>query len=68
MKPEVTPHQAAKILGCHKNTIYRWCRLALDPVDWSPLNGCVRRNATGHFWISRARLLELFPSVDKTGT
>ena len=48
---EVTPRRAARLLGVHSETIYRWCHDAIDGRQ-SKLTG-VRKSITGRFFIRR---------------
>jgi transposase len=52
-RDELSPRQVAKRTGAHVRTVRRWCRSA-ENGERSPLTGAVRKDATGHFWISRA--------------
>lgn len=46
---EYTPRRAARLLGVHLETIYRWCH---DCVDGNPSKlKAVRRSITGRFYI-----------------
>jgi hypothetical protein len=51
-KDEISPRQLAKHTGNHIETVRRWCRAAHDGRT-TPITGVVRRDATGHYWISR---------------
>ena len=43
-RPAVTPHRAARLLGVHRETIYRWCERSVLRE--------VRRGANGRLLIS----------------
>lgn len=47
---EISVGRAARILGAHPNTVYRWCQAARCGEP-SPVPR-VRRDATGHYWLS----------------
>ena len=49
---EISPRQMRRLLGCGRNTAYRWCERAITGGP-SPLLGHVRRDVTGHYWIQR---------------
>jgi len=46
----VTPRRAARLLGIHKETVYRWCRDAVEGKK-SRLRD-VRRSVTGRYLIA----------------
>lgn len=56
-KGEISPVQAARLVGRARGTIYRWCVWACTESQPSPLDGIVRRDVTGHYWIDRHALL-----------
>lgn len=51
---EITPTTAAELIGCHKKTVYDWCRRA-EAGEESRLKE-VRRDPTGHLWIPRSEV------------
>jgi hypothetical protein len=55
---EITPRRAAKILGVHQETIYRWCQDALAGKK-SRLTGHVRRSITGRYFISTSAVFRI---------
>ena len=52
-KGEISPIEAARIVGVARSTMYRWCIWATTKSQLSPLDGIVRRDGTGHYWIER---------------
>lgn len=46
---EVTPRRAARLLGIHEGTVYRWCQEAMDGNG--KLRGAVRKSITGWYYI-----------------
>lgn len=46
---EITPQRAARMLGVHVGTVYRWCQVAVDGDG--PLVGMVRKSITGWYYI-----------------
>ena len=54
-KGDISPRQAADMIGVHPNTVYRWCEMA-DAGEGSPLAGVVRKDETGHWWIRKEAL------------
>jgi hypothetical protein len=48
---ELSPREAAPEIGKHANTVYAWCARAVED-NAGPLAGKVRRDRTGHFWIT----------------
>jgi len=48
----ITPHRAAKLLGVHKETVYRWCHCAVEGLPSRLTN--VTREVNGRYLIAKA--------------
>lgn len=53
---EITPRRAARMLGVHQETIYRWCKDAIAGRE-SRLTGFVRQSVTGRYFIDSAAIV-----------
>lgn len=68
---EITPRRAARLLGIHEETVYRWCRGAFNGGR-SPLDGWVRRSVTGWYYIDSVAIRDMLddrkpkPTADET--
>lgn len=54
---EITPRRAARMLGIHEDTVYRWCQEALE--ERGPLRGAVRKSITGWYYIGSIAIEKL---------
>ncbi len=55
LRGELSPSEVADRTGAHPNTVYRWCKHAVEDGR-SPLRGFVRKDVTGHYWIDPSAL------------
>ena len=63
---EVSPRWAAEYLGVHLQTVYRWCRDAIDGKTTRVRH--VRRDFLGRFWLKREEIRSLtLERVDRLG-
>lgn len=54
----ISPNRAAKLLGVHVNTVYRWCQ-ATEKGEYSRLSDVIRNDVNGYFEISLKEILAL---------
>jgi len=53
---EITPARAAKLLGVHRDTIYRWVIAALDNRRGRLDRDDVRKDVTGYIWVMKSKV------------
>lgn len=61
---ELSPRSAAKRLECSFETVRRWCRDSLDGRRETPVDAGVRRDVTGHYWISESLVVAMIEKRD----
>ncbi len=55
---EMSPRRAAKVLGVHRDTIYRWCRETMGGKE-TMLDEAVRADDTGHYYLDAERVKDI---------
>jgi transposase-like protein len=60
---EVTPRRAARILGVHEETVYRWCKDAVDE-DKGHFRGAARRSVVNWYYIKLSAVEATMDKVD----